>query len=638
MVSWVKADIVVLTAIELEYAAVKLVDDGAVQGSRWVEETHNGLPVALRELISRRGRRLRMAVGRAPDMGKGSALTTLLPLVNTLQPSCIAMCGVCAGRPKKTALGDVIVGERLYDYDAGKWKEVGFDADVRTYNLPRAWKVAAQQFQPRERFGDKDWWQRRPVPYEWQEAWVLLQLHEGNKDPSTVADCKHRCPQWHTVIENLWNAGEVKRNTLLLTKLGRARAAGVAIQYKQFPDLSPGGDFLPFRLHVHPIGSGSAVREDEDIWGFLSQHMRTTLGLEMEASALADIVRSRDQCGPIDAVVMKGVMDFANHGRDDHFKDYAARASAECLIAFLRDQLGGAAVVDCELRNEHELPEGGIDARVAATKTKVKSALQGRDRLLAALSARIVGPCGDLDDVVDRLVMQMPAADLVRCWYDVFKDLPRDADRKADVETLCSVLLAVLPYLTDWRAELAEGLARGDGGRIIVPRFATVSVAEAIMAGLSGRACEFVMLPEVGPAGAAMVQVPASQQTTLFRSRNGTRLREGVVAQLAQQLSIIRSVPPDPELDRERVNETLRARAAGIHEEPVRYYLVYRDQSADPAVSGAEWELALTGLGDSDGVPGLALIRMQGKRVKSEGEIEVLLSEILRGVSPRGGI
>jgi formylglycine-generating enzyme required for sulfatase activity len=32
-------------------------------------------------------------------------------------------------------------------------------------------------------------------------------------------------------------------------------------------------------------------------------------------------------------------MDFANDNRDDHFKEYAARASAECLIAFLRDHV-----------------------------------------------------------------------------------------------------------------------------------------------------------------------------------------------------------------------------------------------------------------------------------------------------------
>ena len=344
MVSWTRADVVILTAIELEYAAVKQVDAGAAPGTRWVEEKHNGLPVALREFIGSSERRLLIAVGRAPDMGKGSALTTLQPLVDAMQPECIAMCGVCAGRPGKTALGDVVVGERLYDYDAGKWTEE-FSADVRTYSLPSPWKIAAEQFDPKARFGGEDWWRRRPVPYEWQEAWVLAKLHEGVENPAALPESKDRCPQWPTVIERLRTDGYLKGNKP--TPKGKQRAAEEAFRYPSFPDLSPGGEFMPFQLHVKPIGSGSALREDVEVWGFVTAHMRAALALEMEASALADLVRARAHHDPIVAVVMKGVMDFANHGRDDHFKDYAARASAECLIAFLRDQLrggGGEAV------------------------------------------------------------------------------------------------------------------------------------------------------------------------------------------------------------------------------------------------------------------------------------------------------
>lgn len=53
MVSWTRADVVILTAIELEYAAVKLVEAGAAPTSGWVEDKHDGLPVALREFVGR---------------------------------------------------------------------------------------------------------------------------------------------------------------------------------------------------------------------------------------------------------------------------------------------------------------------------------------------------------------------------------------------------------------------------------------------------------------------------------------------------------------------------------------------------------------------------------------------------------
>lgn len=230
MVSWDRADVVILTAIELEYAAVKRVDAGAVPGSGWAEEKHDGLPVALREFLGSHGRRLRIVAARAADMGKGAAIATLLPLVDKLRPSCIAMCGVCAGKPEKTALGDVVVGERLFDYDTGKWTDVGFQADLRTYSLPAPWKIAAEQFDAKKRFGDEDWWKRRPVPYEWQENWVLAMLREGIANPATLPERTERCPQWSTVIENLWKADEVKRNTGELTEKGGARAAGLAFK------------------------------------------------------------------------------------------------------------------------------------------------------------------------------------------------------------------------------------------------------------------------------------------------------------------------------------------------------------------------------------------------------------------------
>jgi hypothetical protein len=69
---------------------------------------------------------------------------------------------------------------------------------------------------------------------------------------------------------------------------------------------------------------------------------------------------------------MKGVMDFANHGRDDHFKEFAARASAECLLVFLREHLDVEVIPD------------GDDILVAGTEEK----LPENPRPSALLNAR----------------------------------------------------------------------------------------------------------------------------------------------------------------------------------------------------------------------------------------------------------
>lgn len=334
-----EADVVILTAIPLEYQAVLQVEAGACEGSRWEEEKGpNGLPVAFRAFQSASGRPLRVAVSQAGDMGAVSATNALLPLVDVWRPRCVAMCGVCAGRPGKTNLGDVIAAERLFFHDTGKRLPEEVQQDLATYNLRPDWKVALEHFGAGARFREEAWWKQRPIPSEWQENWVLAKLREG-VDPSAHPELDVFCPQWERVIESLWKSGRVQDGTLSLSEEGRGHIGRILIKHRnRLPDLTPSGAVLPFQVHVAPMGSGSQVIEDEHVWSFVSQSMRKTLGLEMEAAALGALVHAqRDR--ELDALVMKGVMDFANHGRDDHFKAFAARASAECLLAFLREHL-----------------------------------------------------------------------------------------------------------------------------------------------------------------------------------------------------------------------------------------------------------------------------------------------------------
>ncbi|WNG17964.1 NACHT domain-containing protein [Cystobacter fuscus] len=334
-------DVVVLTAITLEYQAVLRVDTGACQGSRWVEEQGpNGLPVAFREFKTREGQRpLRVAVAQAGDMGAGAATNALLPLVERYGPRCVAMCGVCAGRPGKTNLGDVIAAERLFFHDTGKRLPDQVQQDPKTYNLRDDWKIALDSFDFATRFQEQEWWRQRPIPYEWQENWVLAKLNAGVTDLVSDSEFERFCPRWEQVIESLWMSGAVQDGELLLTEEGRKKIGRVLVKHRNgLPDLSPSGSLLPFKVHVAPMGSGSQVVEDARVWSYVSEHMRKALGLEMEAAALGALAHAqRDH--RLDALVMKGVMDFANHGRDDQFKEYAARASAECLLAFLREKM-----------------------------------------------------------------------------------------------------------------------------------------------------------------------------------------------------------------------------------------------------------------------------------------------------------
>ena len=386
-----RADVVVLTAIPLEYQAALQVEAGAWEGSQWeLQEGPNGLPVAFRTFRGKGGRGLRVVAARAADMGAVAATNALLPLVEAYRPQCVAMCGVCAGRPGKTNLGDVIAAERLFFHDTGKRLPEAMQQDLKTYNLRDDWKVALEQFGFAARFQHEAWWKERPIPYAWQEDWVLARLNEGVEDPSSLPESTAFCPQWDKVIESLWKSGQVQDGSRTLTEEGRRRISRLLIKHRnRFPDTAPSGEMLPFKVHVAPMGSGNQVVEDEAVWSFISEHMRKTLALEMEAAALGQVAHAQRE-RKLTALVMKGVMDFANHGRDDHFKEFAARASAECLIAFLREHLDVEVVPDTDdllvLGTEERLPEDPPPSALLHPRYEVVPFhKRGREEVLAQL-------------------------------------------------------------------------------------------------------------------------------------------------------------------------------------------------------------------------------------------------------------
>ncbi|HEX8115019.1 MAG TPA: hypothetical protein VF516_45135 [Kofleriaceae bacterium] len=74
-----RADVVILTALRLEYDAVLQVDAGAVHGSTWEHaKGPSGLPLAFRPFEVSTGRPLRVAAAVAADMGATAATNTLL--------------------------------------------------------------------------------------------------------------------------------------------------------------------------------------------------------------------------------------------------------------------------------------------------------------------------------------------------------------------------------------------------------------------------------------------------------------------------------------------------------------------------------------------------------------------------------
>ncbi len=129
------------------------------------------------------------------------------------------MCGVFAGRPGWTELGDVIIADRVYRYDAGT--RVGGRLarhDMATYNLNAAWKQAAESFTVP---ASAPWLSERPYTLTAQSRWLLATLR-GGRDPVTSPERAARCHDWPEVLGDLWKRGALNKNTLDLTADGKA--------------------------------------------------------------------------------------------------------------------------------------------------------------------------------------------------------------------------------------------------------------------------------------------------------------------------------------------------------------------------------------------------------------------------------
>jgi len=166
---------------------------------------------------------------------------------------------------------------------------------------------------------------RPKLTHEYQEDWVLLRRLE-EVDPSAHADFKIECPDWTEVLKRLWKRGWLEKS-ITLTETGRKRAEELRLLYPHGLPKPPA-----FKVEVAPIATGAAVTEDDGIFPRLALSMRKVLGVDMEASALG--VAGDFQNLPV--VVVKGVSDYGDAFKDDRYRTFAARASAECLIALMK--------------------------------------------------------------------------------------------------------------------------------------------------------------------------------------------------------------------------------------------------------------------------------------------------------------
>ncbi|MFD0524500.1 hypothetical protein [Paractinoplanes durhamensis] len=231
---------------------------------------------------------------------------------------------MCAGRPGDAVLGDVIVAQRAYQYDEGKWNGAEFWGDHDKFRLTGAWLRAAQDFRPEglPSYGRASAGQAG--------VWFMERLYRG-EDPRRhpAFDRYFSRDDWPGGVAGLVADGLVAPDGAgwVLTEAGWRHIARLRAEDVHGPAT------LPFKVLAGAMASGSAVVEWDGIWDELRRMgERKIVGMEMEAATVA---AAADELGVPHWLVAKGVMDHAGADRDDRFKEFAARASAEVLFALL---------------------------------------------------------------------------------------------------------------------------------------------------------------------------------------------------------------------------------------------------------------------------------------------------------------
>jgi tetratricopeptide (TPR) repeat protein/nucleoside phosphorylase len=332
----IPVDVLIITTAKGEDDEVRRVDDGAM--GAWEEtEGPEGFPAEVwhRSYEASGGRTLRVALVKALDMGGEAAALAAGALVGAYKPATLAMCGVCAGRPGRVNLGDVMIADRVYRYDSGETVQETVNGqvverlrpDMTTFQISARWKRAAERFRG---FEGADWLADRPRSLEHQTHWLLSEIAAGRDpaDPQQSSMRQTRCPDWSVVVKNLWDRGLLERGKLAVTAAGRDHLEGVRSQH---PDGLP--EPVPFQIHVGPIATGNTVVKVPGFFDRLASQQRGVLALEMEASAIGYAAHT---LAVPNMIVVKGVMDDASPAKSDRVRQFAARAAAEVLIGFLR--------------------------------------------------------------------------------------------------------------------------------------------------------------------------------------------------------------------------------------------------------------------------------------------------------------
>jgi WD40 repeat protein/nucleoside phosphorylase len=322
-------DVLVITALDEELEALRRVTGD----QSWrLDYSRNNWSYYRRSINCEGRRTLHVAAACPGKTGSISAATLAAQLITELDPGYLAMCGICAGWRKHVFLGDIIVAERVYQYNTGNHTGGRHFQDINTYNLKPPWRSKVQDFARGFR-PEPTLRNRRPISKHTQVQWILRTLFEheqGRGQPPASHPDRRRLltnDEYAERIHELEHKGYIQSDSKLkLTDVGLTECWRSIARYPDGPPSDP-----EFAVHFAPIATCAEVQRNRDLFVQLSEHVSSTLGAEMEAAAIGYVSHHMN----VPSMIVKCVSDYGDEEKDDRYRKFACEASAQFLFAFL---------------------------------------------------------------------------------------------------------------------------------------------------------------------------------------------------------------------------------------------------------------------------------------------------------------
>lgn len=274
-----------------------------------------------------------------------------------------------------------------------------------------------------------------------------------------------------------------------------------------------------------------------------------------------------------------------------------------------------------------------LDKRIQSAVDNLAKWLISQDELLGRLARKLdvaYAPGQGAPVLASTLLRERQAALVVQQLNYLDADLVQENAPSSLRAALRTLLWQVLPLASDWRQLVRMGLASFSRSRNAVDLpLRSETIAEIILAGIDDRYCNFApVTSQELPIGATVVRIPTLAKSALL-DRDGSRLAQLIVKELATVVNMKTHEVPYEDL-RTDVDALLEYHTleAPPHERLPYYLLFVADELRGTNPEQDLWTISREAVGSA--LPCLRLVRLTGSANKEHTKLAKHIDAICR--------